>query len=124
MIGLTGRAVFLTVVCLVGAIGAPGLAQASSKLTAGAAVTPLARPAAPPHGCPDKFSSTRDPANPLGLAPPPPASDPLRGAQFMVAGPFSDYASNAIVQILGLGGEVGPNKLIKPTTTWADFEQS
>ena len=42
----------------------------------------------------------------------------------MVAGPFSGYASNEIVQLLGLGGQVGPNKMISPTTTWASFEQS
>ena len=61
---------------------------------------PRARAAAAQQ-CPDPYSATRDPSNPLAL-PTAPGGDPLNGASFFIDGPRHGEAAGAIAQLLGL----------------------
>jgi endoglucanase len=69
--------------------------------------------------CPDPYSATRDPANPLALptAPGPAGSNPLVGAHFFVDGPRHGEAAGAIAQLLG----VNPTRY-GDSLSWADFK--
>jgi hypothetical protein len=67
--------------------------------------------------CPEPYSNTRDPSNPLAL-PNPPGSDPLNGASFYVPGPRKGAAAGAIASLVGLN----PNNL-PVNESWADFQQ-
>lgn len=72
---------------------AVGLAQRPSIAGAAAAFTPQ---------CSDPYSATRTPQNPLMLAVPPPASDPLAGASFFVDGPAHGVAAGEIARVMGV----------------------
>ena len=65
-----------------------------------AAHGPTARPA-DAQQCPDPYSATRDPSNPLSL-PVAPGADPLTGASLFVDGPRHGEAAGAIAQLLGI----------------------
>jgi endoglucanase len=67
--------------------------------------------------CPEPFSNTRDPSNPLAL-PTAPGPDPLNGANFFVPGPRKGPASGAIAQLVGLNPDSMP-----VDESWADFQQ-
>ena len=86
----TGR----LIVVLLAVAGALVLAMRSARpATAAASLTPQ---------CGDPYPATRTPGNPLMLRPAPPASDPLRGADFFVDGPAHGDAAGAIAQLLGI----------------------
>jgi endoglucanase len=97
---------------------------AAAGLTAFAAISlTSAAPArsAVPHDsqqCPEPYSNTRDPSNPLAL-PTPPGADPLNGAKFFVPGPRKGAAAAAIAQLVGLNPDNMP-----VDESWADFQQS
>ncbi len=96
---------------------------AAAGVTAFAAISLMsAAPArsAVPHGaqqCPEPYSNTRDPSNPLAL-PTAPGSDPLHGANFFVPGPRKGAAAGAIAQLVGLNPNTMP-----VDESWADFQQ-
>jgi endoglucanase len=66
--------------------------------------------------CPEPYSGTRDPSNPLAL-PVSPGSDPLTGANFFIPGPAHGAAASAIAQLLGLNPERLPD-----SESWASFD--
>jgi hypothetical protein len=73
-----------------------------------------------PHAsqsCPEPYSDTRDPTNPLAL-PTPPGADPLNGAQFYVPGPRKGAAAGAIAQLVRLNPNTMP-----VDESWADLQQ-
>jgi endoglucanase len=96
---------------------------AAAGVTAFAAISLMsAAPArsAVPHAaqqCPEPYSNTRDPSNPLAL-PTAPGSDPLNGANFFVPGPRKGAAAGAIAQLVGLNPNTMP-----VDESWADFQQ-
>ena len=96
---------------------------AAIGLTASAAISlTSAAPArsAVPHAaqaCPEPYSSTRDPSNPLAL-PTAPGSDPINGANFFVPGPRKGAAAGAIASLVGLNPNTMP-----VNESWADFQQ-
>jgi endoglucanase len=67
--------------------------------------------------CPEPFSSTRDPTNPLDLSTAP-GSDPLRGARFFVPGPAEGNAARVIATLLGKDPAA-----ISPSESWAEFHR-
>src|SRR5690349_15782961 len=66
--------------------------------------------------CPDPYSATRDPSNPLAL-PTAPGANPLNGAHFFVDGPRHGEAAGAIAQLLGKD----PTRY-KDGDSWATFK--
>lgn len=67
--------------------------------------------------CPEPYSATRNPSNPLAL-PTAPGADPLHGANFFVPGPRKGAAAGAIAQLVGLNPDTMP-----VDESWADFQQ-
>lgn len=103
----------LLVAALVATAGMATLAAIS--LTAAAPAR-----SAVPHAaqqCPDPYSGTRDPSNPLAL-PNPPGADPINGAHFYVPGPRKGAAARAIAQLVGLNPDTMP-----VSESWAQFQQ-
>jgi endoglucanase len=66
--------------------------------------------------CPDPYSATRDPSNPLML-PNPPGSNPLNGARFFVDGPAHGSAAGAIASLLGRDPSSFPDDY-----SWTSFQ--
>jgi hypothetical protein len=75
-------------------------------------------PTARKQNCAEHAPATRTPHNPLMLAKAP-GSNPLRGAKFLVPGPFEGNAARAIAQLVGLD----PDKL-PDTESWRTFHRS
>jgi endoglucanase len=100
------RAVALVLV----AVAALGAHAATSAAPARSAVPRDAQQ------CPEPYSKTRDPSNPLAL-PTPPGKDPLNGARFYVPGPRKGAAAGAIAQLVGLNPDTMP-----VDESWADFQ--
>jgi hypothetical protein len=74
--------------------------------------------------CADPFSAARSPANPLGLAVTPPASNPLAGANFFVDGPAHGAAAGAIARLLGIDKSTPVGKPLpsfSDSESWAEF---
>jgi hypothetical protein len=114
------RAGTAALACLIAAIASLALAAGSG--TARAATSSFAPQCANPN-----VPATRNPANPLMLATPPAAGDPLDGAHFFVAGPARGTAAGAIAQLLGYGtGQAlasgQPLANFSDTLSWAQFE--
>ncbi|MGA9859312.1 MAG: hypothetical protein WBQ18_15715, partial [Solirubrobacteraceae bacterium] len=80
-----------------------------------AATHPAAAHAADAQQCPEPYSATRDPSNPLAL-PAAPGADPLNGARFFVPGPAKGAAASMIAQLVGLNP-----KRIPVSESWARF---
>jgi hypothetical protein len=73
-----------------------------------------------PHSaqqCPEPYSGTRNPGNPLML-PNAPGADPINGARFYVPGPRKGAAAGAIAQLVGLNPNTMP-----VSESWAAFQQ-
>jgi hypothetical protein len=66
--------------------------------------------------CPEPFSATRNPANPLDL-PTAPGANPLTGAHFFVPGPAEGNAAGAIASLLGRNPAT-----MSPSESWAAFD--
>jgi endoglucanase len=75
---------------------------------------------------PPYIPTARDPGNPLMLAPSPPRSDPLRGADFFVPGPAHGEAAGAIARLVAFDPyPIGPLLPGFPENeSWATFEAS
>jgi Glycosyl hydrolases family 6 len=110
----TSRRLLLGGLLLVLALGATvGVASASSSPTRG----PRAFVVHPGQQlCPEPYSATRNPANPLDL-PHDPGGDPLNGARFFVDGPRHGEAASATARLLG----INPNRYPE-SYSWAAFE--
>ena len=132
-------------ICLLASVlalaGAPVLAATIVGSAAAATEPPYGPPYGPPYivraptksptprssTCADRHSSKRDPANPLMLSTPPPASDPLAGARFFVDGPAHGAAAGAIARLLGADvhtpiGSVLPGFAV--SESWATFQRA
>jgi endoglucanase len=68
--------------------------------------------------CPEPYSASRSPSNPLALAVAP-GADPLTGARFFVNGPAHGAAAGAIAQLLGMNPKAMANN-----ESWVSFRQS
>jgi endoglucanase len=99
------------------------LVACAGWLSEGAGSARAANPVSPQCTDPD-YPTTRDPANPLLISPAPPASDPLRGAKFMVLGPAHGLAAGAIAHLLGLAENEPLGKdlsAFSDSESWATF---
>ncbi len=110
----TSRRLLLGVAIVALALAATvGVASASSSSTLG----PRAFVVHPGQQlCPEPYSATRDPANPLAL-PANPGANPLNGARFFVDGPRHGEAAGAIARLLG----INPNRYPE-SYSWAAFQ--
>jgi endoglucanase len=93
-------------------------------LCASAAIGNKPRAHAATSGCADRYPSTRNPANPLALASPPAAGNPLSGAGFLVDGPAHGYAAGAIARLLGIDASTpvgAPLPSFQDSDSWERF---
>ena len=95
-----------------------GALAAAGVLATGAMATAYRAHASSSWKCADPYPAARDPRNPLMLATPPPAGDPLRGASFFVSGPRHGLAAGAIARLVG----IDPHNF-SDSESWAAFSR-